>query len=76
MGKLINEVIKVESCWGCPFFEYQDEMMCLSCHVADDEGFYFDEKTEKAFGRNSGEPYIHPECPLKKGKILVELKKE
>jgi hypothetical protein len=75
MGKLINEVIKVQSCWGCPFFEYQDEMMDLSCHVAD-EGFAFDKKAENAFHRNYDAPYLHPECPLRKGKILVELKRE
>jgi hypothetical protein len=72
--KLIDKVIKVESCgYDCPFYEYQDEMMTHSCKaVENDLSFSFDKKAEKLI--YDGKPYLHPECPLRKGKILVELK--
>ena len=71
--KLINEVIKVESCGnGCPFYEYQDEMMTHDCKAVKD-GLVFDKKAEKLL-YDANMSYLHPECPLRKGKILVELK--
>jgi hypothetical protein len=75
MSKLIDKNFKVNSCWNCPFFEYQDEMSSLGCR-ANMEGVVFDKKAENAFHQHENDPYLHPECPLRNGKILVELKKE
>ena len=73
--RLINEVVVVTSCGrDCPFYEYQDEMMTHDCRAAGENGLFFDKKADKLV--YDGTPYLHPDCPLRKGKILVELKKE
>jgi hypothetical protein len=65
MSKLINEVIKVDGCANCPFrrFSY--------CGI---EVLVFTNEQERSV--NNDLTFRHPECPLKKGKIMVELKKE
>ena len=74
--RLINETIVVESCgYDCPFYEYQDEMMTHDCRAVKD-GLPFDKKAEKLLYAANHKPYLHPECPLRKGQILVELKVE
>jgi hypothetical protein len=74
MSKLINEVIKVVSCGReCPFYELQDEMLTSNCNAVKD-GLYFDQKAENLVYHSK--PYLHPNCPLRAGKIMVELKKE
>jgi hypothetical protein len=65
MSKLINEVIKVNGCANCPFIRFS------FCGV-DDLIFTHDQQRSV----NNDPIFRHPECPLNKGKIMIELKKE
>lgn len=66
MSKLINEVIKVNGCANCPF-----SCFGFFCSVDD---LKFTHEQEHLL--NNDITFRHPECPLNKGKIMVELKKE
>jgi hypothetical protein len=68
----ISKIATVVSCWNCPFHEYQDESDTHDCRAAK-EGLFYNRKAEKAFRRKQEEPYVHPDCPLKEGGIVVKL---
>jgi hypothetical protein len=71
MSKLIDKVIEVEFCGlNCPFFNYIEEMSS-DCNATME--VRFDKKAKEVLYNDK--PYLHPKCPLRKGKILVELKK-
>lgn len=65
MSKLINEVIKVVGCSNCPFTRFN------FCGIED-----LNFTPEQEFSVSNNSTFRHPKCPLNKGKIMVELKKE
>jgi hypothetical protein len=72
MSKLINTIFKVDACQDCPLHVFPNEISGHDCRGSEKELVYT-EKDERVFYNTR---FIHPECPLKSGKIMVELKKE
>jgi hypothetical protein len=71
MAKLINTIYKVDACQDCPLHVFPDECTTHGCNGVDG-GLTYTKKQETVFFNTR---FRHPDCPLEKGKILIELKK-
>jgi hypothetical protein len=65
--------IKVTGCFECPFFhptDYSDNEP-MHCWITDEEETY---KARMARWRKPRTPTFLPNCPLKEGKVVAEIK--
>ncbi len=64
--------IEVTGCFGCPFYQHTDYSVNdpMHCWVTDEEETVKFEFYDPRYR----EPRFMPNCPLKEGKVVVELK--
>jgi cell shape-determining protein MreC len=74
MPRLITKIVEVEDCSSCPYLkvEYRSCGECSTAHFWGNECGAIEDIS--SLPDDLGERYIHPNCPLRKGDVVVMLK--